>query len=102
MEFSFLRLPQFVGDYRDYFSYLKTLGEELAIKHYLRFETALTEELLDDPYRHTYFRETGAPYREKLFRVGEKTFWIIYTIDETVIALHRFWDTSREPGTHGL
>jgi hypothetical protein len=102
MGYSFYRKPQFVEDYLDYFLYLKEDSEEAAIKHYLRFESALTDELLDDPKRHAYFKETDAPYRAKLFRVGKKTFWIIYTVDETVITLHRFWDTSRKAGTHGL
>jgi hypothetical protein len=101
MGFCFDRRPQFIEDYHHYFLYLKQLGEQLAITHYLRFENAL-DELLGDPYRHTYFKETDAPYRAKLFRVGEQTFWILYTIDEAVITLHRFWDTFREEGTHGL
>ena len=102
MEFSFLRLPQFVEDSEDYFNYLTQFGEALALKHYLRFESALTDELLDNPWHYAFFKETGAPYRAKLFRVGQTTFWIIYSIDEAVITLHRFWDSAREPGTHGV
>jgi len=102
MEFSLCRLPQFEEDYQDYFAYLGSLSEALAVRHFLRFENALVDELLDDPFRHTYFKETGAPYRAKLFKVGRKTFWIIYSIDEAVVTLHRLWDCSREPGTHAL
>jgi len=49
-----------------------------------------------------YFKETGAPYPAKLFRVGKKTFWIIYTIDGMIVSLRRFWDCAREPATRGL
>lgn len=77
-------------------------GAALALRHYMRFESALTDELLDNPCRHAFFRETGAPCRAKLFRVGQTTFWIIFSIDEPVITLRRFWDSAREPGTHGV
>ena len=102
MEYSIYRLPQFVDDYRQFFLYLKHLDEALALRHFLRFEDAITDTLLDNPYRYSYFKETGAPYRSKLFQVGRKSFWIIFTIDGNVLALHRFWDCAREPGTYGL
>ena len=102
MEFSFLRLPQFVEDYENYFKYLAQFGAALALRHYMRFESALTDEPLDNPYRHAFFKDTGAPYRVKLFRVGQATFWIIFSSDEPVITLRRFWNTAREPGTYGV
>ena len=86
MEYSLDRFPQFVEDYREYFSYLSELSEEAATKHYRRFESSLIEILLGDPYRYSHFKETGAPYHAKLFRVGKKTFWIIYTIDGAVVS----------------
>jgi hypothetical protein len=102
MEYSLDRYPQFVEDYREYFLYLSELSEEAATKHYWRFESSLIEILLGDPYRYSDFKETGAPYHAKLFRAGEKTFWIIYTVDDDIVSLRRFWDCARKPGTHGL
>jgi hypothetical protein len=102
MEYSLDRFPQFVEDYQEYFSYLGGFSESVATKHYLRFEHSLIEILSSNPYRYSYFKETGAPYHAKLFRVGEKTFWIVYTVDGDVISLRRFWDCARQPGTHGL
>ena len=102
MEYSLDRYPQFVEDYQEYFAYLKEFDEAVAVKHYQRFENALLEILIGNPYRYSYFKETGAPYHAKLFRVGKKTFWIVYTIEDNVISLRRFWDCARQPGTHGL
>ena len=102
VEYSIDRYPQFVEDYQEYFSYVKQFDEALAVKHYQRFENALIEILIGNPYRYSYFKETGAPYHAKLFRVGKKTFWIVYTIEGNVISLRRFWDCARQPGTHGL
>jgi hypothetical protein len=102
MEYTLDRFPQFVEDYQEYFSYLREFDEAVAVRHYLRLENALLELLLGNPYRYAYFKETGAPYHAKLFRVGKKTFWIIYTIAGAVVSLRRFWDCAREPGTHGL
>jgi hypothetical protein len=102
MEYSLDRYPQFVEDNQEYFSYLKEFDEAVAVKHYQRFESALIEILIGNPYRYSYFKETGAPYHSKLFRVGKKTFWIVYTIEANVISLRRFWDCARQPGTHGL
>jgi len=102
MEYSLDRYPQFVEDYQEYFSYLKQFDEAVAVKHYQRFENALLEILIGNPYRYSYFKETGAPHHAKLFRVGKKTFWIVYTIEANVISLRRFWDCARQPGTHGL
>ena len=70
MEYALDRFPQFVEDYKEYFSYLREFDEALAVRHYLRFENALLELLLRNPYRYAYFKETGAPYHAKLFRVG--------------------------------
>lgn len=102
MEYLLDLFPQFVEDYQEYFSYLKEFEETIAVKHYQRFENALLEILIGNPYRYSYFKETGAPYHAKLFRVGKKTFWIVYTIQNNVISLRRFWDCTRQPGTHGL
>jgi len=102
MEYSLDRYPQFVEDYQEYFAYLKEFDEAVAVKHYQRFENTLLEILIGNPYRYSYFKETGAPYHAKLFRVGKKTFWIVYTIEGNVISLRRFWDCARQPGTHGL
>ncbi|MFM9974185.1 MAG: hypothetical protein ACKVON_06370 [Beijerinckiaceae bacterium] len=102
MAFRASRLPQFVEDYERFFGYLKSLSEPTARRHYARFESAVTDRLLDDPLRYGYFQEAGAPWRGKLFRVGRKAFWIIFTVEADVVTLCRFWDCAREPGTHGL
>ncbi len=96
------RYPDFVNDADLYFSDLAEFGDDVARGHYQRFESSLREIIRGDPHRYSHFRETGAPYRAKLFRVGRKTFWIIYTVEGEIVGLRRFWDTERRPGTHGL
>jgi hypothetical protein len=76
MEYTLDRFAQFVEDYQEYFSYLREFGEAVAV----RFEKALLELLLPEP---------GAPYHAKLFRVGKKTFWIIYTIEGAIVSRRR-------------
>ena len=102
MNYSLARFPQFVEDYRDYFSYLGELEISTSIRHFERMEKSLAEIVQGNPFRYAYFRETGAPYHAKLFKVGKKAFWIIYTANNDVVSLRRFWDCAREPGTHGL
>ena len=102
MGYSLVRYPQFVEDYQDYFSYLKDVDEALAAKHHQRLDNSIREIVLGNPFRYAPFRETGAPYHAKLFKVGKKTFWIIYTIDGDAVSLRRFWDCARQPGTHYL
>ena len=101
-EYSLVRLSRFVEDYQEFFAYLREFDEAVAVRHFQRFEEALLEILMGAPYRYTYFKETGPPYRAKLFRVGRRTFWVIYTVDAETITLRRFWDSSRRPGTHRL
>ena len=100
--FTLNRLPGFIADYEEFFTNLAGLSEQVALRHYSRFETAITERLLENPYTFAPFWETGSPYRAKLFPVGKKAFWIVYTVDDKVVTLHRFWDCSRETGTHDL
>jgi hypothetical protein len=54
------------------------------------------------PRAFGWFRETGEPYRAKLFGVGQSMRWIIYIVDDVLknVEIGRFWSTVREPGTH--
>lgn len=56
------------------------------------------------PRAFAFFHETGPPYRAKLVRVGQTTYWLVYLIQEDyeIIDVLRFWSSAREPGTHGL
>lgn len=102
LKYALIRTPSFVEDYREFIAYLAEFDEALAVRHFQRFEEALLEILTGAPYRHAFFKETGPPYRAKLFRVGKRTFWIIYSVEGDAITLWRFWDSARRPRTHGL
>jgi hypothetical protein len=89
----------------EFLAYLRNYSPAAAEKHYAAFQHVVEAYLAERPHSFAFFRETGAPYRAFLFRVSRQTsYWVIYRIyeDEWLVRVLRFWNTSREPGTHGL
>lgn len=82
----------------------ETAGEATARRHLARLDNDLTGAILRGPNRFGWFRETGPPYRAKLFRLARTTYWIVYRIDDAngIVSVLRLWNSAREPGTHGL
>ncbi len=85
----------------DYFD--DRAGEAVAAS----FARALDRDLRlirERPLAFAFFHETGPPYRAKLVRLGQSTYWLVYLVQEDrgVIDVLRFWSSLREPGTHGL
>jgi mRNA-degrading endonuclease RelE of RelBE toxin-antitoxin system len=60
--------------------------------------------MANNPHAFSHFHENGPPYRAKLFKLARTTYWIVYTIDDEArtVDFLRFWNSAREPGTHGL
>ena len=81
-----------------------TAGEATARRYLTRLDNDLTGVILRGPNRFAWFRETGPPYRAKLFRLARTTYWIVYRVDDAkgIVGVLRFWNSAREPGTHGL
>lgn len=79
-------------------------GEANALRHFVELEDVLTRRIAVEPNAFPWFRETGPPYRAKLFKLSRATYWIIYVVDDQrkFVELFRFWNSAREPRTHGL
>ena len=91
-------------DIRRFARYLaREAGEAIALSYLAALEHELAA-IASRPHTFSWFHETGAPYRAKLFRLARTTYWIVYTIDEVhqSIEITRLWNSAREPGTHGL
>jgi plasmid stabilization system protein ParE len=93
------------SDIDQFYAYLRRYSEQTALKYLDAFYDAIETNMATMPKSFPYFKETGAPYRAFLFTISRRTtFWIIYTVDDRrrEVRLLRFWNTAREPGTHGL
>jgi plasmid stabilization system protein ParE len=102
MAYSVRRSSQARRDIQGFFRYLREeASEATALKYLEALEYDLLHLIAGNPYAFTWFHETGAPYRAKLFKLARTTYWIIYTIDEDskAVELLRFWNSAREPGT---
>ena len=89
----------------EFFRYLRRYSFETAEKYQRAFQQAIDQYLVQSPNTFGFFRETGPPYRAFLFNVSRRTtYWVIYRIyeEEKLVRVLRFWNTAREPGTHGL
>jgi plasmid stabilization system protein ParE len=105
MPYEIRRSPQARKDIRDFFRHLKTeAGERIARKYLEELDHDLFELIADNPNSFSWFHETGAPYRAKLFKLARTTYWLIYVVDDErqIVELLRFWNSAREQGTHGL
>lgn len=105
MSYEIRRAPLARKDIRDFIRYLKReAGEAAARRYFEALEHDITRHLADNPHAFPWFRETGPPYRAKLFKLARTTYWIVYAIDDEkkIIELVRFWNSAREPRTHGL
>jgi plasmid stabilization system protein ParE len=105
MPYTIRRSPQARKDIRDFFRYLRAeAGEAIALKYFEALEHDLLHLIANSPHAFSLFHETGAPYRAKLFKLARTTYWIVYTVDDEgeTVDLLRFWNSAREPGTHGL
>jgi hypothetical protein len=74
------------------------------LKHFEALERGILFLIANTPHAFSFFHETGAPYRAKLFKLARTAYWIVCTVNDdtgTVDTL-RFWNAAREPGTHGL
>jgi plasmid stabilization system protein ParE len=92
-------------DIRDFARYLKrSAGTAVARTYLSALEHDLDVVIATRPRASGWLRETGQPYRAKLFRVGRSTWWIIYVVDDKhkCIDIVRLWSTVREPGTHSM
>lgn len=105
MPYQIRRSPQARDDIRNFFRYLKNeASAAIAQKYYAQLERDITYLIANSPNSFSWFHETGPPYRAKLFKLARTTYWIIYVVDDEnqVVELLRFWNSAREPGTHGL
>lgn len=105
MAFKVRRSLQARKDIREFFRYLRRqAGENVAQKYLDALTNDLVKVIANNPHRFSWFHETGEPYRAKLFRLADTTYWIVYDVDDEAEAVEilRFWNSSREPGTHGL
>ncbi len=105
MSYRIRRSPQAREDIRDFFWHLKQeANEATAQKYFEELQHDITYLIANTPNSFNWFHETGAPYRAKLFKLARTTYWIIYVVDDEneTIELVRFWNSAREPGTHGL
>ena len=105
MPYQIVRSLQARRDIRDFVRYLKAeAGDMIARACLTAPERELEVVLTHRPKAFTWFRETGAPYRGKLFRFGRTTYWIVYTVDDALqrVEIVKFWHSARQPETHGL
>jgi plasmid stabilization system protein ParE len=92
-------------DLDSFYEYLRRYSESTARKYVEAFYDAIERTIAVSPHSFSFFSELGAPYKAFLFTVSRRTaFWIIYKINEgnKEVRILRFWNASREPGTHGL
>jgi len=85
--------------------YLRRYSANTARKYAEAFYDAIDRTIAVSPHWFSFFAEIGPPYKAFLFTVSRRTaFWIIYTVDDdkNEVRILRFWNTAREPGTHGL
>jgi plasmid stabilization system protein ParE len=105
MPYQIRRAAQARRDIRAFFRHLKReASEATARKYFQELERDITYLIASTPNSFSWFHETGPPYRAKLFKLARTTYWIVYVVDDTkkVVELVRFWNSAREPGTHGL
>lgn len=105
MAYAIRRTRRARGEIRAFFRYLRSeAGPPIARKYAEALEHDILRLIANSPYAFPLYHETGPPYRAKLFRLARTTYWIIYTIDEKdgAVDLLSFWNSAREPGTHGL
>src|SRR5436309_347774 len=105
MPYQIRRAPQARRDVREFIHYLKREASEITAGRYFELlEHDITELIANNPNSFSWFHETGAPYRAKLFELARTTYWIIYVVDDDnqVVEFLRFWNAARQPGTHGL
>jgi plasmid stabilization system protein ParE len=91
-------------DIDDFYEYLRRYSENSARKYVEAFHDAIKRTIAVFPHSFSFFAEVGAPYNAFLFAVSRRTaFWVIYTVDDekNEVRILRFWNTAREPGTHG-
>ena len=92
-------------DIDNFYEYLRRYNENVARKYVEAFYDAIERTIAVSPNSFSFFAEVGAPHKAFLFTVSRRTaFWIIYTVDDDKheVRVLRFWNTAREPGTHGL
>jgi plasmid stabilization system protein ParE len=105
MPYQIRRSRQARNDIRNFLRYLKSeASAAVALKYFSQLERDITYWIANSPNSFGWFHETGPPYRAKLFKLARTTYWIIYVVDDEnqVVELLRFWNSAREPGTHGL
>jgi plasmid stabilization system protein ParE len=105
MPYQIRRSPQARADIRNFIRYLKKHANiDTARKYFAELERDILFLIADSPNSFSWFHETGPPYRAKLFRLSRTTYWIIYVVDDEneIVELVRFWNSAREPDTHGL
>jgi plasmid stabilization system protein ParE len=92
-------------DIDEFYEYLRRYSENTARKYVEAFFDAIERTVAIFPHSFSFFAEVGAPYKAFLFTVSRRTaYWVIYTVDDekNEVRILRFWNASRQPGTHGL
>jgi plasmid stabilization system protein ParE len=90
---------------QEFFRYISSeASERIALKYFEALERDILFLIANTPHAFSFFHETGAPYRAKLFKLARTAYWIVYTVndDTGTVDILRFWNAAREPGTHGL
>jgi plasmid stabilization system protein ParE len=104
MIYALLHTPSFERDVVEWASYLRRVDATASKKYFNLLDEALLDSIAASPSRYSYFHETGAPYRARLFRMAGTAYWIIYKVNEETqsVELPRFWNSARKPPSHGL
>jgi plasmid stabilization system protein ParE len=79
-------------------------GPRIARAYLEALERDLKIVIANNPNAFSWFHETGEPYRAKSFRLARTTYWIVYVVDNgrRQVEISRFWNSARQPETHGL
>lgn len=97
--------PSGPSRHREFIRYLKReAGDTVARRWFDALERDLGIVIAHNPNVFAWFHETGEPYRAKVFKLGRTTYWIIYVVDDERerVEIVRFWNSARQPETHGL
>ena len=105
MPYEIIRSSRARQDIRQFARFLKREAGDAIARAYLgALEHDLEVVLANSPNAFSFFHETGAPYRAKLFKLARTTYWIIYVVDDDRqrVEIIRLWASARQPETHGL
>ena len=90
-------------DFRQFARYLRDEAGQRVARYYLEaLEHDLEIVIANNPHAFSWFHETGAPYRAKLFKLARTRFWIIYTVDDARqrVEIIRLWHAARQAALH--